>query len=148
MPRDIIGLRAEIKEQLDEALEVEAAIREALEDATRNREKLEDFLSIVDNHRGADRRNAPRVYNAPGVDSKAAEVERTVVGILEVNGPLRSDQILTGMLEMERGDLLPGEARSDKLARLAVYLTRMHRRSDAPLAYDRDSRVYSLKGGA
>lgn len=148
MPRDIIGLRAELKAQFDEAVEVEAALREALEDASRNRERLEEFLSIVDSHRGGDRRNAPRLYSAPGADSKAAEVERTVVGILEANGPLRSDQLLAGIIEMDRGELLPGEARSDKLARLSVYLTRMHRRPDAPLAYDRDARTYSLRNKA
>lgn len=147
MPRDFISFRADLKEQLDEAMAVEAGFREELDEATKRREELERFLNYVDNHRGADvrRKNMARVYKAPGADSKAAEVERTVISILEKTGPKRSDQILIEMIEMDRGDLLSGEARSDKLARLSTYLSRMQRRVDAPLVYDKESRTFSLR---
>lgn len=149
MIKDVIGLRAEIKVQYDEAVEMVEAAKEAYEDAVRHCEKLGEFLEIVDGYRGGGdgRRNASRVYNAPGSGSKASEIEAAVLDAMrEADGPMKSDEILDAMVAAGHVDLLPGDKHTTKLARLSTYLTRMHRREGALIAYDRDQRTYSLRG--
>jgi hypothetical protein len=151
MIKDIIGLRAEIKVQYDEAVEMEEAAKEAYQDAVKQREKLQEFLEIVEGYRGGGdgRRNASRVYNAPGSGSKASEIEAAVLDAMrEAGGPMKSDEILDALVAAGHVDLLPGDRHTTKLARLSTYLTRMHRREGALIAYDRDQRTYSLRDGA
>lgn len=148
MMRDIIGLRATLKDQLEEAVEVEAAAKEAYEEAVKNRERIAEFIDVIEVYRGgSERRNTARVYSAP-VDyaSMAAQREAVVTDILKGAGPLKSDAILTAIDEIGQIDLFwPDHARNRRLANLAVYLTRMHRRPDAPLVRDLDLKTFGLK---
>lgn len=150
MIKDIIGLRAAIKLEHDEAVEMEEAAAFAHQEAVRHREKLKEFLDIVENYRGGggERRNVSRLYNTPGSGSKASEIETIVLGVVAAGEkPLRSEDILDAMVKAGHADLLPGDDRSLKSARLSTYLTRMHRRDGASLHYDRDNRTYGLVDG-
>ncbi len=146
MIEDIIGLKAEIATQLEAAREFAESARIVHEEAQANLVRLQEFFDIIEDYRGGsgERRNVHRTYNAPGTGTKAELIEALVLDVLG-NGPLKSDQILGAIVADGKEDLLPGETRSDRLARLSTYLTRMHRRANAPLAYNRDARTYGLR---
>ncbi len=146
MLKDIIGLKAEIAGQLEASKEFEESARLVYEEAQANTLRFQEFYDIIEDYRGVagERRNVHRMYNAPGTGTKAELIEALVLDVLKA-GPLRSDAILQAIVASKQEELLPGETRSDRLARLSTYLTRMHRRANAPLVYDRDARTYGLK---
>ena len=143
--KDIIGFKAEIGRQLEDAREFEEAAKIVYDDARHNSARLQEVMVILEDYRG-ERRNSSRTYNPPVSDkTKAKQVEVMVTDILRVHGPLKNEDIFARMMENGGIEKLPGVPLTSAL--LATYLTRMFRRDEPVVAYDRETRLYSLVEG-